>query len=225
MKKLVVYFKNDINAGSMEKLRKAILRFIRKFPKGKVVLLIESEGGDEDTVFSFAGLVRLLGIELTTVIIDEVRSAASLLFLTGQERLVSCFSGLAFHRSYLYGVFHEKHDGEEEDMDHIGLKKWRNELREKFAEIDAHEQHLIYQNKRVRMFIKDVINKPDSDIEHLFSEDDHFYFMLAEEALSLGIATGDISDLNLGNDYDFLIIENTPALKKCKHDDNKGKEE
>ncbi len=67
----------------------------------KVILCLNSEGGDLDVAWSFYDYVRLSGLHLVTVASGDVESAAVLLFLSGKERYASRFSSFLIHNPAL----------------------------------------------------------------------------------------------------------------------------
>lgn len=66
------------------------------WPK-KVVLYLNSSGGDLDIAWSLYDYVRLSGLHLVTIGVGDVESAAVLLFLAGKERYASKSSSFLIH--------------------------------------------------------------------------------------------------------------------------------
>lgn len=76
----------------------------RKWPK-KVVLYLNSHGGDLSVAEGFYDYVRLSGLHLVTIATGDVESAATVLFLAGEKRYASRFSSFLVHDPEFEGHF------------------------------------------------------------------------------------------------------------------------
>lgn len=93
-----VYLVGDINAETIEKARKRILKLLKENPKEEITLLISSGGGGGSPAIIFYEWVKLKNVPLTTVAIGEVSSAATIVFLSGKKRKATPHSWFTFHK-------------------------------------------------------------------------------------------------------------------------------
>ena len=75
-----------------------------KWPN-KVVLYLNSHGGDPSIAQGFYDYVKSSGLHLITIAAGDVESAADILFLAGKERYASRFSSFLFHDAEIEGHF------------------------------------------------------------------------------------------------------------------------
>lgn len=116
----------------------------------KVVLHVNSSGGDLDVACAFYDYIRLSGLHLVTVASGVVESAAVMLFLAGKERYASQFSSFLLHNPII-----EMHHAElsEDNIEQTRLHVLT--MRDRWLEILSRELGVI--KEEIRKISKDAL--------------------------------------------------------------------
>jgi ATP-dependent protease ClpP protease subunit len=88
----------SIDTQNAAKVVTDIMKFYAEDPKREIFLFIHSGGGATGTSLGFHDYIQALGINLTTIGIGYVDSAAVVVFLSGHRRLISPHSTLILHQ-------------------------------------------------------------------------------------------------------------------------------
>lgn len=92
-----LYFIGDVNEENVKKLFEQVLEIHKVGPREEIVLYITSHGGNPQLAFAFYDLVRVKGINLTTIVLGSADSSALIILLAGQTRKASVNSLFLLH--------------------------------------------------------------------------------------------------------------------------------
>ncbi len=93
-----VWWEGDVCSDDAQKMLARFYELLKKDKKEPITLHINSDGGEPTIAFSFYEFIRLYKVQLRTIAMGEVHSAAVTLFLAGQQRFVTPSTTMVLHR-------------------------------------------------------------------------------------------------------------------------------
>ena len=96
-RRLVVIVAGEIGRTTARELTKIIVEGRDQYLAPRVLIAMDSPGGDMDQAFVLYELLRGMPFHITTHNIGAIRSAANLVFLAGKERLSVLNGAFSFH--------------------------------------------------------------------------------------------------------------------------------